>query len=1327
MNTDSGKLDFEIRLLLENMQRDAKRAQDIIGGIGRTAEKEGSLMDSAFKKAGVAIAGFFTLQQATNFVKQVANVRGEMQNLETAFKTMLGSKKEADALMSQLIQTAATTPFGMSEVANGAKQLLAYGLEADKVNDTLIRLGDIAAGLSIPLGDLSYLYGTTMVQGRLYTQDLNQFLGRGIPLTKELAAQFGVAESEVKRLVEEGKVGFPQVQKAIENLTNEGSKFGGLMQEQSKNINGQISNIEDSIDQMFNNIGKKNEGVIYTALGAVSSLVENYEEIGRVIAKLIGMYGSYKAAIIVLNAAKAISAQLTAGWTLKELAHYKALVLVEKGQKLLNATILKNPYVLVGAAVAGLTAFLWNFFEVEDQTKKATEDHAKALEELNSKYDNEKQNISNLLGLLESETASRQKQIEALEELKKLYPDIIGKYIDENGKITDRVALEKEINTELSKRKELELGEKSANASIMLNRYKEMLKAQESGKGARNADWAKELLADKPLIKSTTAYIKEKIQYWEIEAKKSADEFNKVYISGFKADLESKTDADLEALKKYYEERNKKFAFLNNGELDAINEEIAKRYAPQTAETQNKAFWEKEKQKAVDELNALADIEENKAKRDEIIELIKGYDKHLEFYNTNGNKGSGNNDQNDRYKELLDQQRVEAERSAKDMEFAVEQSRINALAEGEEKILAQMQLNHKRELEELEREKQDYLQHKIDNARALFEADPANQNKVFNEAEAGISLTSNEETAFATRKENIDKKYGNEEQQRIEAQRRAMNEYLKEYGSYLEKRNAIIALYDEQMTNATSEGQKLTLAAQMRKELSELDIEANKSTAAISKLFGDMTNKTVKDMRTIADEAENALQFLIDGKWDEEKGLEFGMTKETFDTLRQSPEELEKIRNGINNVRTAAEQAEPAFKRIGNGLRDMFAAGDDAGKLKDALNDIQSGLSEFSQLGSFLSDTLSSLGEAFGSDVLTGIADGINMVMDAGQSMMSGAMAGAMFGPIGAAAGAAIGLISSLATSIAKLYDNAKEKKIQALQGQIDTLKSSYDALGREIDKSFSSDAANLINQQNQLLEQQKQLIQLQIAEESAKKNADQEQIKAWQDELDSIDEQIADNKDAAENAIYGEDLKSAIENFAEDYAAAWANGENHATSMRDTVRDMMQKMVTESIKAAIDASGAIDKIREAMKAMWADELLTEAEIEQLYAMADQAQAELDAKYGETLDNLNDPNREGVKKGIATASQESVDENNARLTTIQGHTYQLNENIAVVRADIATASAHLQEIRSMGGDAINHLAAIEEHTSELVSMNVRINKMQAALEDINTRGVKIKN
>nr|DAR96704.1 MAG TPA: tail tape measure protein [Caudoviricetes sp.] len=308
MDQETGRLYFDVLLNDESLQQGLQRSRESFRSLGESANAELQSMDGFMAKAAQTAAGLFAVDKIKDFVSQLALVRGEYQQLEVAFETMLGSKSKADALMGQLIDTAATTPFEMSEVAEASKMLLAYGMEGNKVNETLIRLGDIAAGLSMPLKDLAFLYGTTMVQGRLYTQDLNQFLGRGIPLADELAKQFGKNKSEVKKLVEEGKIGFPEVQKAIEALTGEGSKFGGLMEKQSKTIKGQLSNIEDAWEQMFNEIGKSQEGNISGVLDITGKLIENWRTIGKVVLSVVAIYGSYKAATMVAAVATRIAA-----------------------------------------------------------------------------------------------------------------------------------------------------------------------------------------------------------------------------------------------------------------------------------------------------------------------------------------------------------------------------------------------------------------------------------------------------------------------------------------------------------------------------------------------------------------------------------------------------------------------------------------------------------------------------------------------------------------------------------------------------------------------------------------------------------------------------------------------------------------------------------------------------------------------------------------------------------------------------------------------------------------------------------------------------------
>lgn len=293
-----------LRIVIDSSQLNSEilKSRREFNALGDEVVKESRRIESAFSGITQSVVGFAGAWSAKEVVSSLVKIRGEFQQIEVAFSSFLGSEQKASVLMSQITETAAKTPFGLQELASGAKQLLAYGASAETVNGTLVRLGDIAAGLSMPLGDLVYLYGTTMTQGRLYTNDLNQFLGRGIPMIQGLADVMGVAEREVKGLVEEGKVGFPEVQKVIDNLTNEGGKFGGLMEKQSHTIAGQISNIEDAFDMMFNEIGQQNEGVINSALEGTSWLIENYEVVGDTLMTLVATYGVYKASLMAITA-----------------------------------------------------------------------------------------------------------------------------------------------------------------------------------------------------------------------------------------------------------------------------------------------------------------------------------------------------------------------------------------------------------------------------------------------------------------------------------------------------------------------------------------------------------------------------------------------------------------------------------------------------------------------------------------------------------------------------------------------------------------------------------------------------------------------------------------------------------------------------------------------------------------------------------------------------------------------------------------------------------------------------------------------------------------
>lgn len=251
--------------------------------------------------------------------EHIFNVRSQFQQLEISFTTMLGSEQKAGALMDELIQTAARTPFNMTDVTEGAKQLLAYGIQANEVNDTLVHLGDIASGLNIPLSQLVYLYGTTISQGKMFTIDLRQFMGRGIPMAETLGQIMGKTVSQVQEAVTKGEVGADLVKEAIVKMSSEGSKFGGLMNKQAETLQGRWSNIEDTIDQAINSIGQKTQGIFGTGLDLISSLIENWETLVKVIGSAAVMVGTYKAGLMAAASIQKVQNAMTMASITEEL------------------------------------------------------------------------------------------------------------------------------------------------------------------------------------------------------------------------------------------------------------------------------------------------------------------------------------------------------------------------------------------------------------------------------------------------------------------------------------------------------------------------------------------------------------------------------------------------------------------------------------------------------------------------------------------------------------------------------------------------------------------------------------------------------------------------------------------------------------------------------------------------------------------------------------------------------------------------------------------------------------------------------------------------
>ena len=1268
-------LHFDITGDNSNFLRKLREVETGVTNTSKEIEKNGLGIEDMFNKMTKAAAAFGAGFTAKELIQNIIQVRGEFQQLEVAFTTMLGSSEKANVLMAQLTETAAKTPFDLQGVANGARQLLAYGTSAEDVNETLIRLGNIAAGLSQPLGDLVYLYGTTMTQGRLYTQDLNQFTGRGIPMIKELAKEFGVAESEIKGMVEAGMIGFPEVQKVIQNLTNEGGMFFNLMQEQSKTITGQISNIGDSFSMMLNEIGKANEGIINDALSSVSYLIENYEKVGKILIELVGTYGAYRTALMAITALHNLQAAGITALTAKEAIHYSWLVLTQKAQSLLNKTLLANPYVAVAAAVTALGLGIYKLVTYQTEAEKAQErlndefgktevaalNEMSTLRELNrqlteaKKWSDEwyaiKEKIVNgyskyLSGIDEEidKTGSLAGQYEKLEKairksmaaqnytnfakqeediynsvreknLTKVYDAFTKKYGDESGLKVYRNWLNwldsgRDIPTEIQRIfNDVSTGwGESANTLLFEIRRQAEIR-NKNLEEYRNKYFIPEPSFDSPTENIFTTEGKS-ISQLEEEIKKaetSLASLKKALAdgSGTKEAVDQQ-EAYIKSLQDTILEREKDLRVINE-----VKTQISKLEKEQ-GETVSGSKEYNALQSRIDALRAkLPKTKSDKAAEDKQAKEQKEAEQKL-------------------VDELLELRKKNQEKE------------ISLWEEGKDKKLKQINYYYEEQKKEIKKKEKELAEL---NKVAKIEPSKLNENGLTTEQQENIDTANrlNEKNKNKQTKEILDDEIN------------AMNDYLAAYGNYYEKRNAIIE-QGESRKVGKNEWEQKSIDEETKRALSDLDIEANKSTSAISKLFDDMRQHTVADMRLIANEAERAFQFLQSGEWDENKGLEFGMTKETFDTLRKSPEELERIRKGIDNVRNSADQSETGFNKLANGLKKVFDAGSNTKKLQDGLEEIRSGLSEVLSVAQFLSDTFSNLGEAFGSDTLSGIVEGINVAMDGLNSAMQGAEAGAIFGPIGSAAGAAIGLVSSLASSIAKIHDAKNEKRIQKLQDQVDTLDRSYEKLGKSIETAYGKSASSLIEDQNKLLEQQKVLIQNQIKEEQDKKNTDSDRIKEWENQIDEINNLISDNKEKAINVIFGEDLKSAIDNFAEAYADAWASGENRAKSAKDVVKQMMQQMVTESIKAAIKSSNKMEEIRTKLQQFYADNVLSQWEQDYINNMAEQLQQEIDAQFGwadSLMGESSTTEQKSTAGGFETMSQDTATELNGRFTALQ--------------------------------------------------------------------------
>lgn len=434
----SGPLDFDATIDQKQFNLALDQMINRIKGVGDQAEKEGSKIDQSFRNAAAAVTAYFSLSFAKNMVTGIGQVRGEFQQLEIALETILKNKEKSDALMKDIVQFAAITPFDLKGVASGAKQLLAYGTSAEDIIPTMRRLGDVAAGLSIPFGDLVYLYGTSATQGRIMTKNLMQFANRGIPIIEELSKTLNVSKADVLDLAGEGVIGFELLEEVIFNLTETTGMFGGMMEKQSASITGLASNLGDAWEVMLNNIGEANQSTYEGALKIAIDLVENYEAVLDILKVLVATYGTYRAAVI-LN-------------TVAMKGYSKALGLAAIKQNLLNLAQKASPWGLALAGVTALVGGLWVY-------NRAVDDAGEKLAAFNDTINESVGKAEALFDAVKRSTAGTEERKQAIQRLQSKYPDYLKNIDLEKAGLQEIETAQKGVSEQIIKTMALEQAE----------------------------------------------------------------------------------------------------------------------------------------------------------------------------------------------------------------------------------------------------------------------------------------------------------------------------------------------------------------------------------------------------------------------------------------------------------------------------------------------------------------------------------------------------------------------------------------------------------------------------------------------------------------------------------------------------------------------------------------------------------------------------------------------------------------------------------------------------------------------------------------------------
>nr|DAH13659.1 MAG TPA: tail tape measure protein [Caudoviricetes sp.] len=862
---------------------------------GETVEANEKMSVSLTKVLGV-IGGVTALK---NFATELVNVRGQFQQLEIAFSTMLKSKEKADKLMSELVDIAAKTPFDLQGVASSAKQMIAYGSSAENVGDELVMLGNVAAGVGSQLSEIAYLYGTLRTQGRAYAVDIRQFAGRGIPIYEELSKVLGVTKDEVSGLVKEGKVGFKEVEQAFKNMTSESGIYYNLMQEQSKSLTGQLSNLGDAWDTMLNEIGKDTQGIASAGISGLKGLIENYETVGKILIGLIATYGTYKTALIVVRIAQDT---LT---TRMELA-----ILVTKAQtiaqKALNTVMKANPYVLVATVLAGLVATMWAFHDSTTASEKAQQKFNEEQKNFANQEEERKKKIEELIRVIQDETETEFSKIKAYEELQRYSPALSSAYTREQLAVLNLAEANKELNKERDKNsyenilKNIQQWEekiKSLNASLKNAGQGAPLIASQIESAKANLNKWKSALSEYNRLKKETEENSKPVEVKLMEARSNREQIIREYNIARQILQEE-------------QEKIKNFPFatipidvqirFNNAQaalkgidgtisgLESQREASEKTY--QQAYKEAKAVYEA-KLKAVEDAKKGTESAYKKA-----VEELEAAEKS--YKSLGGVTGDTLAKQENNAKKDAERQKKEQQQVAEELlqlRRTNQQEEINLMEEGSEKKRRQIELDYQKEIDAYNKAKAKYGE--IDEVKVMKSNAESKRNKSFYEVDI----------------------------ESLQAEKDALNSYLQEYGTFQQRKYAIAQEYADKIAKAQTNAEKIRLGKERDSKLSGIESNALKANIDWVTVFGEfggmfsnMIKPALEDARKYmqTDEFKNSdassQQAIVDAVNQMEKSLG-GAGGLDFKKLGDN---VQAYQNSVVSLNLAKEQEADALERL---------------------------------------------------------------------------------------------------------------------------------------------------------------------------------------------------------------------------------------------------------------------------------------------------------------------------------------------------------------------------------------------------------------------------